>query len=309
MKLYPPASSLQLKRTTMLVIMSYWPLSTPWRHCPEGADHPFLLWTDHKNITYLCSAKRLIPHFCLWATLTTPSPNAPALRTLSPLPSLVSSPTQKKKPLKNPLSPPCAPVGEHLKGHSGFRKSLQLAHCLLWQEQVFLSCSVCACSKALHHAPTGLLQPPQACLRRNVITPYCVLSTGSPKLYILFACLNFGLPYHALLSANLLQPPTHGHPVFTVRHLGCPWQSGFLVLCFSTVPESPSASLRSACSSIHIWLLEANVFVCKLLSKSYTISQCKLIIQIVPDQISLFQWRQLHEAFLAQLANHSDYEI
>lgn len=29
MKLYPPASSLQLKRTTMLVIMSYWPLSTP----------------------------------------------------------------------------------------------------------------------------------------------------------------------------------------------------------------------------------------------------------------------------------------
>lgn len=45
-----------------------------------------------------------------------------------------------------------------------------------------------------------------------------------------------------------------------------------------------------------------------LFSKSYTTSQCKLIIQIVPDWISLFQWRQLHETFLAQLANHSDYE-
>jgi hypothetical protein len=27
-----------------------------WRHWLEGAEHPFLVWTDHKNLEYLCSA-------------------------------------------------------------------------------------------------------------------------------------------------------------------------------------------------------------------------------------------------------------
>lgn len=29
-----------------------------WHHWLERAEHPFLLWTDHKNLTYLKSAKR-----------------------------------------------------------------------------------------------------------------------------------------------------------------------------------------------------------------------------------------------------------
>lgn len=30
-----------------------------WRHWLEGAEHPFIVWTDYKNLEYLCSAKRL----------------------------------------------------------------------------------------------------------------------------------------------------------------------------------------------------------------------------------------------------------
>lgn len=30
-----------------------------WRHWLEGAEQPFLVWTDHKNLEYLQSAKRL----------------------------------------------------------------------------------------------------------------------------------------------------------------------------------------------------------------------------------------------------------
>ncbi|KAK1803223.1 hypothetical protein P4O66_021227 [Electrophorus voltai] len=30
-----------------------------WRHWLEGAKHPFLVWTDHKNLTYIQQAKRL----------------------------------------------------------------------------------------------------------------------------------------------------------------------------------------------------------------------------------------------------------
>lgn len=30
-----------------------------WRHWLEGAEHPFLVWTDHKNLKYIKTAKRL----------------------------------------------------------------------------------------------------------------------------------------------------------------------------------------------------------------------------------------------------------
>lgn len=28
-----------------------------WRHWLEGAQHPFVIYTDHKNLEYICSAK------------------------------------------------------------------------------------------------------------------------------------------------------------------------------------------------------------------------------------------------------------
>lgn len=38
-----------------------------WRHWLEGAEHPFIIWTDHKNLSYLRSAKRLNSRQARWA--------------------------------------------------------------------------------------------------------------------------------------------------------------------------------------------------------------------------------------------------
>ena len=38
-----------------------------WRHWLEGAEHPFLVWTDHKNLEYLRSARRLNSRQARWA--------------------------------------------------------------------------------------------------------------------------------------------------------------------------------------------------------------------------------------------------
>ncbi|KAK1787247.1 hypothetical protein P4O66_002763 [Electrophorus voltai] len=37
-----------------------------WRHWLEGARHPFLVWTAHKNLAYIQQAKRLNPHQAKW---------------------------------------------------------------------------------------------------------------------------------------------------------------------------------------------------------------------------------------------------
>ena len=38
-----------------------------WRHMLEGAEQPFVVWTDHKNLSYLRSAKRLNSRQARWA--------------------------------------------------------------------------------------------------------------------------------------------------------------------------------------------------------------------------------------------------
>lgn len=38
-----------------------------WRHWLEGAELPFVVWTDHKNLEYLKKAKRLNPRQARWA--------------------------------------------------------------------------------------------------------------------------------------------------------------------------------------------------------------------------------------------------
>ncbi len=38
-----------------------------WRHWLEGSSHPFLVWTDHKNLAYLRTAKRLNSRQARWA--------------------------------------------------------------------------------------------------------------------------------------------------------------------------------------------------------------------------------------------------
>ena len=38
-----------------------------WRHWLEGADQPFIVWTDHRNLAYIQSAKRLNSRQARWA--------------------------------------------------------------------------------------------------------------------------------------------------------------------------------------------------------------------------------------------------
>uniref|UniRef100_A0A3Q3B5M5 Gypsy retrotransposon integrase-like protein 1 n=1 Tax=Kryptolebias marmoratus TaxID=37003 RepID=A0A3Q3B5M5_KRYMA len=38
-----------------------------WRHWLEGSREPFVIWTDHKNLTYLQNAKRLNPRQARWS--------------------------------------------------------------------------------------------------------------------------------------------------------------------------------------------------------------------------------------------------
>lgn len=38
-----------------------------WRHWLEGAEHIFIIWTDHKNLEHLRIAKRLNPRQARWA--------------------------------------------------------------------------------------------------------------------------------------------------------------------------------------------------------------------------------------------------
>lgn len=38
-----------------------------WRHWLEGATHPFIIFTNHKNLEYLCTAKHLTPSQACWS--------------------------------------------------------------------------------------------------------------------------------------------------------------------------------------------------------------------------------------------------
>ncbi len=54
----------------ILGIGSCWPLSWHWRNGGtgwRGAKHPFVIWTDHKNLIYIQGAKRLNPWQARWA--------------------------------------------------------------------------------------------------------------------------------------------------------------------------------------------------------------------------------------------------
>ena len=42
-----------------------------WRHWLERAEQPFLVWTDHKNLEYLHTAKHLNSRQARWALLFT----------------------------------------------------------------------------------------------------------------------------------------------------------------------------------------------------------------------------------------------
>lgn len=60
-------SSLVLLCLPVACIIYLAPKESPWRHWLEGAEQPFVVWTDHKNLAYLQSAKRPNSHRARWS--------------------------------------------------------------------------------------------------------------------------------------------------------------------------------------------------------------------------------------------------
>lgn len=53
------------------VTESFSPSKWPWTNCLEGAEHPFTVIIDHKNLQYLREARRLNPRQARWALFFT----------------------------------------------------------------------------------------------------------------------------------------------------------------------------------------------------------------------------------------------
>lgn len=63
-KLDPPERNYDVgNRELLAVVMAL----EEWRHWLEGAEHPFIVWTDHKNLAYIQTAKRLNSRQARWA--------------------------------------------------------------------------------------------------------------------------------------------------------------------------------------------------------------------------------------------------
>ncbi|KAI3365445.1 hypothetical protein L3Q82_010533, partial [Scortum barcoo] len=165
-----------------------------WRHWLEGAEQPFLVWTDHKNLAYLRSAKRLNP--------PSPSPLGPvpeqfSLDTSPSEPASILPPscivgaaswdieTRVQEALKDHPAPNNCPkdrlfVPSNLRSllcssgstplnsacHPGIRRTLFLLQQRFWwprmaqdTQEYINACSVCARGKSSHRAPAGFLKP------------------------------------------------------------------------------------------------------------------------------------------------------
>lgn len=63
-RLSPAETNYDIGNRELLAVVS---ALREWRHWLEGAEHPFIVWTDHKNLSYLRSAKRLNSRQARWA--------------------------------------------------------------------------------------------------------------------------------------------------------------------------------------------------------------------------------------------------
>ncbi|TWW62587.1 Retrovirus-related Pol polyprotein from transposon 17.6 [Takifugu flavidus] len=152
-----------------------------WRHWLEGARHPFLVWSDHKNLTYVRTAKRLNPRQGRWALFFSRFDF-----TLTFRPGVISWPIEtaveqaqrdEPDPGNGPQDQMFVPSSVRPQvlewGHSscfachpGVRRTAEFVQRRFWwpnlQEDVreFVgACTVCARSKASHRSPAGLLHP------------------------------------------------------------------------------------------------------------------------------------------------------
>ncbi len=170
-----------------------------WWHWPEGAKVPFTLLTDHRNLEYIRSAKRLNPWQARWSLFFShfdfkvtyrpgsKSCKADALSRLHDSSSFLRSInetvilstlivarvqwdilTEITEAQANDPTPPSCPNDRtsSSSGHPGITASLQLVSEHFWWPSleadmitIFQQCPTCNMSKSSHQRPTGLLQP------------------------------------------------------------------------------------------------------------------------------------------------------
>ena len=63
-KLDPPERNYDVGNRELLAVVR---ALEEWRHWLEGAAHPFIVWTDHRNLSYIQTAKRLNSRQARWA--------------------------------------------------------------------------------------------------------------------------------------------------------------------------------------------------------------------------------------------------
>uniref|UniRef100_A0A8D0AQG0 Reverse transcriptase n=1 Tax=Sander lucioperca TaxID=283035 RepID=A0A8D0AQG0_SANLU len=137
-----------------------------WRHWLEGAVVPFLVWTDHKNLAYIQTAKRLNSRQARWALFfgqfnfsLTYRPGSKNVK-----PDALSRQFWRNPSLPTPSSlVPAWWLGSRLQVFlPSWSGSYSLPHpeTLLVDVREFVgACTICARGKASHRPLTGLLRP------------------------------------------------------------------------------------------------------------------------------------------------------
>ncbi|XP_056892129.1 uncharacterized protein LOC130527521 [Takifugu flavidus] len=95
-----------------------------WRHWLEGGTQPFIVWTDHKNLTYLCTARRLNSRQARWACSSAGSVSL----SHTAKPDAVSrqfSLEEKEPSRETVLDPECVPGEVHWPDEAEVREALQ----------------------------------------------------------------------------------------------------------------------------------------------------------------------------------------
>ncbi|KAL0203651.1 hypothetical protein M9458_001669, partial [Cirrhinus mrigala] len=158
-----------------------------WRHWLEGAQHPFIILTDHKNLEYLRTAKVLNHRQARWALFFTRfhftinyRPGTQNLK--ADALSRIHEPDHTPLPPETilPASVLVAPVTWDVmteiteaqardpppSGHPGIEATIDLLHNRFWWPSLrsdtvtfVKNCVVCSTTKASRQLPAGLLQP------------------------------------------------------------------------------------------------------------------------------------------------------
>ncbi|KAL0182333.1 hypothetical protein M9458_021708, partial [Cirrhinus mrigala] len=158
-----------------------------WRHWLEGAQHPFIILTDHKNLEYLCSAK--VAKADALSRVHEPDHTVPPSETILPASVIVAPVTWDiitEITEGQAQDPPPADCPNHLtyvplnlrtrvlsevhsapsSGHPGIEATIQLLHNRFWWPSLrsdtitfVKNCSICNTSKTPRQLPAGLLQP------------------------------------------------------------------------------------------------------------------------------------------------------